>query len=182
MRNHRLNKHGVNAPVFILLFLLALTISIIMIVSMLIQSIEGSPGIGHDYPLSHALSVGIIGSSRNSDESEAITSHDLPAVLKDPERQRVLKILRQARYNLHDSQTFSSETLNSLPKWSDIVDLYGESPRIVGLESCERYRQQVVNRSMRTIGVAGMFNSGTNVLHAREFCTISWMTMIWATG
>lgn len=183
MRNRRLSKptDAVNAPVCILLLLLSLTMTIIVIVSMLIESIEESPGIGHDYLLSHALSVDIVGSSRNSGESEATTSHELSAVLNDPDRQHILNILRQARYNLHDTQTFSSETLNSLPKWSDIVDLYGETPRIVGLESCERYRQQVVDHSMRTVGVAGMFNSGTNVLHASELRRMTWTTMIWAT-
>lgn len=131
---------------------------------MLIQSMEGSHGIGgRDYPLAHALSVGMWTPSWEGDES-ATTNHESAAILQDPERQRILRILRQARYNLYDSQIFSSETLNSLPKWSDIVDLYGES-RIVGLESCPKYRQQVADPSMRTVGVAGMFNSGTNVLH-----------------
>lgn len=165
MRNHRLIKQfdAMNAPLFLLLFLICLTMSIILIVSTLIQSMEGSHGIGGEHPLAHALSVGMMRPSWPNDES-ATTRPELSAVLQDPERQRILNILRQARYNLHDSQIFSAETLNSLPKWSDIMDLYGK-PRIVGLDSCQRYRQQVVDQSMRTIGVAGMFNSGTNVLH-----------------
>jgi hypothetical protein len=167
MRNPRLSSkplEAMNAP---------------MIISMLIQSMEGSHGIG--YPIAHASSASIMGPSGHIDELQATTSHELSAVLQDPERQRILNILRQARYNIHDSQIFSSETLNSLPKWSDIVELYGETPRIVGLESCERYRQQVVDPSMRTIGVAGMFNSGTNVLHFSELRIMMWKPMMWAS-
>lgn len=171
------------APVFLLLFFLSLTMSIIVIVSMLIQSMEGSYGIGRDFPLAHPASVGMMMPSGHNDEESSesaatTTSQKLSAVLHDPERQRILKILRQARYNLYDSQTFSSETLNALPKWSDIVDLYGET-KIVGLESCQRYRQQVVNPSMRTIGVAGMFNSGTNILHYSKFRTVIWKPLFW---
>lgn len=50
-----------------------------------------------------------------------------------------------------------------LPNWDTIESLYGSEPRIVGLESCARYRDAVPLPD-RFLGVAGLFNTGTNAL------------------
>jgi hypothetical protein len=55
------------------------------------------------------------------------------------------------------------ETLSRLPTWQDVVDLYGEKPRILGLDRCENF-QNHSNKSEHFIGTAGTFNSGTNLL------------------
>jgi hypothetical protein len=47
-----------------------------------------------------------------------------------------------------------------LPKWSQVTDLYGKDPVVLGLEKCKEFRRRVPLEA-RYIGVAGMFNSGT---------------------
>jgi hypothetical protein len=80
----------------------------------------------------------------------------------DPDLQPILRILHQGGYDLTNETEFNMETISKLPKWSTIVDTYGP-PRVLGLETCEEYRQLVPFHS-RNIGVAGTFNSGTNLL------------------
>ena len=80
----------------------------------------------------------------------------------DPDREPIFKILFQANYNLNDESMFSNDTLAMLPKWSEVTTFYG-SPKVIGLEHCSTY-QQFISIDSRTIGVAGTFNSGTNLL------------------
>eukprot|EP00978_Attheya_sp_CCMP212_P045863 scaffold363778_cov42-Attheya_sp.AAC.1 len=54
-------------------------------------------------------------------------------------------------------------TLKSLPSWQDVTLLYGEKPKILGLETCEEFRNTIPT-SQRFLAPAGMFNSGTNLL------------------
>jgi hypothetical protein len=51
----------------------------------------------------------------------------------------------------------------TLPTWQHVVHLYGDQVRIVGKERCEMYRSKVKLQD-RKIGVAGLFNTGTNLL------------------
>jgi hypothetical protein len=58
----------------------------------------------------------------------------------------------------------SAADLASLPTWEKLTQQYGDfskGPMIVGMESCERYRQQVAQRR-RYAAPGGMFNTGTN--------------------
>jgi hypothetical protein len=87
---------------------------------------------------------------------------------QDPERQPILRILRQAGYNFNDTTIFTPEIWESLPRWSDVLHLYGRYPIIKGLETCESFRKDVSNPAMRQMSVAGLFNSGTNILHSRK--------------
>jgi hypothetical protein len=74
-------------------------------------------------------------------------------------KERILQILQEAGIT-----DISQEQLRKLPTWDDVVSLYGDGPKIVGLEtSCESFRS-TVSPSERLIGVAGTFNSGTNLL------------------
>ena len=54
------------------------------------------------------------------------------------------------------------EALDSLPSWNDIVQNIGETPRIYGLEQCERYRS-LVPAVERFVAPTGTFNTGTNL-------------------
>lgn len=54
-------------------------------------------------------------------------------------------------------------TLRQLPKWSTVQELYGDGPVIFGLDQCQVFRDSTVP-AKRTMGPAGLFNSGTNVL------------------
>jgi hypothetical protein len=80
----------------------------------------------------------------------------------DPERAPILRILEQGGYNLNDKAIFDDETLALLPKWSQVQQFYGP-PKIVGLERCKEF-QRTIPIDDQAIGVAGMFNSGTNLL------------------
>ena len=53
----------------------------------------------------------------------------------------------------------------ALPKWSDVTQLYGKNgPVVIGLDTCERFRN-TVSIEEASIGIAGMFNTGTNPLN-----------------
>ena len=73
----------------------------------------------------------------------------------------ILKILHQAGYDITNDEEIQKE---SLPRWSTIQKAYGP-PKIIGLESCAQY-QSTVPQKYQHLGVAGLFNSGTNVLHS----------------
>ena len=81
------------------------------------------------------------------------------------DRLPIVRILQQARYHLGDTDLFTPELLERLPKWSSIVDAYGP-PQMIGLEECRAFREAVPSLTRRKMGVAGFFNSGTNLLHA----------------
>ena len=50
-----------------------------------------------------------------------------------------------------------------LPTWKQAVARFGDHPVVHGLDQCEKYRQQVPMKD-RMLGVAGTFNSGTNLM------------------
>lgn len=59
-----------------------------------------------------------------------------------------------------DSEGFTGK----LPSWRQIIDNYGDKPIILGKERCQAYRETVLP-SKRVVGLAGLFSSGTNVMH-----------------
>ena len=62
-----------------------------------------------------------------------------------------------------DSAKITSTKPNQLPKWRDITSMYGDKPVIHGIETCEHYREMVKPED-RTMGPAGLFNTGTNLM------------------
>jgi hypothetical protein len=60
--------------------------------------------------------------------------------------------------------TIEEEDVKQLPPWSQIVSNYGSEPIIYGLERCQAYRETVPIEK-RMVGPAGLFSTGTNVLH-----------------
>jgi len=72
--------------------------------------------------------------------------------------EKIVKILHSA------SVEITKDLSEQLPSWEDVVSLYGESPIVHGLETCEPYREAVAAED-RMLGPAGMFNTGTNLLH-----------------
>jgi hypothetical protein len=61
----------------------------------------------------------------------------------------------------------SQADLDTLPTWEQLTRQYGDleqGPAIVGMDSCERYRQQTVHKHRRYAAPAGMFNTGTNAV------------------
>jgi hypothetical protein len=57
------------------------------------------------------------------------------------------------------------ENATEIPSWSQIINNYGEEPVILGLERCEAYRNSVAPAD-RTVGPAGLFSTGTNLIHS----------------
>lgn len=64
---------------------------------------------------------------------------------------------------LHDAgvEELDIETVLMLPKWSSVTKLYGEGPVVIGLDTCERFRN-TATLDDASIGTAGLFNTGTN--------------------
>lgn len=59
----------------------------------------------------------------------------------------------------------SSEGMDEkIPPWSQVSANYGNKHVILGLERCQAYRETVPVEK-RIMGLAGLFSSGTNVMH-----------------
>jgi hypothetical protein len=69
----------------------------------------------------------------------------------------ILEILKLANVSL-DRKDFEA-----LPSWNEVVQRLGEEPRIIGLETCQTYRE-TVPLERRQVAPAGMFSTGTNLL------------------
>jgi hypothetical protein len=84
-------------------------------------------------------------------------------------REAVLELFQQAGIkNLDDA------TIQKLPTWKQVVDLFGERPILVNLKKCSGFRR-AVPETERMVGAAGMFSTGTNlVTHLlKQNCRIS---------
>ena len=73
-------------------------------------------------------------------------------------KEQILDILKDAGY-----LAISRTDLDKLPTWQQVVDLYGDGPRIIGLETCRQF-QNTVDPRKAFPAPAGPFNSGTNLL------------------
>ena len=71
--------------------------------------------------------------------------------------EHIVKILTAANVEIDE------ELAEQLPTWNDIVSMYGETPIVHGLETCQAYRDTVKPEN-RMLGPAGIFNTGTNLL------------------
>jgi hypothetical protein len=78
----------------------------------------------------------------------------------DEDMEPIYEILRQAR--IHPAQ-LSPEQKSRLPTWSTVQRLYGDAPKIYGLDTCEKFRN-TTEPSLTFLAMAGTFNSGTNLL------------------
>jgi hypothetical protein len=85
----------------------------------------------------------------------------LQAIVNDPERSRLVQLLRDAQLDL---EGIPLETLQQLPKWSEVTALYGTEPVILGLEdSCTSF-QRLPDPAEHFVSTAGTFNTGTNLM------------------
>mmetsp|Transcript_11386 Transcript_11386/g.20214 ORF Transcript_11386/g.20214 Transcript_11386/m.20214 type:complete len:375 (-) Transcript_11386:9-1133(-) len=77
----------------------------------------------------------------------------------DPEKLHAYQILLDAGVS-----PITPSILSQLPRWSDIVSQYGPKPLLHNLESsCPAFRASVPKQD-RFAAVAGLFNTGTNLL------------------
>jgi hypothetical protein len=73
-------------------------------------------------------------------------------------KERVLKIIQDAGIGYVDD-----ETLEELPLWQQVVDLYGPDPVVYGLDQCRVFQQHSPTFE-HFVSTAGTFNSGTNLM------------------
>lgn len=147
-RGRKISSHGPpqwRVQVFFLLAFFLATVLFLVRCAILLQSLEISTL--SDYMVAQ----------------RSATSTELDFWDKDPERAPFLAILRQAGYDLKEPSLWNNKTMASMPKWSEVVKSFGSKPKIYGLDTCQQF-QQTTKSFERHIGVAGMFNSGTNLL------------------
>lgn len=62
---------------------------------------------------------------------------------------------------------------STLPHWNNIAEMYGSNIVIVGKDTCQRFRDTIPKKN-RIIAVAGMFNTGTNLMsqYLKDNCII----------
>jgi hypothetical protein len=82
-----------------------------------------------------------------------------PPLQSTQSKQYVINQLIEAGISYDVIQKYEPE----LPNWEQIIQLYGNEPIILGLETCTTFQQQIRPQN-RMIGPAGMFSTGTNLL------------------
>jgi hypothetical protein len=75
-------------------------------------------------------------------------------------REKLVKMLLEMYINVTQ---IDDSVWEQVPVWDDIVKVHGSHPVIYGLDSCEQFRNSV-DPMDRRVGIAGMFNTGTNLL------------------
>jgi hypothetical protein len=78
----------------------------------------------------------------------------------DADKEEIFEILEQAGIS---RKSLDKATRAQLPTWTHVLKEYGDHPLVYGLERCENFTS---NRDMSVsfFGIAGTFNSGTNLL------------------
>lgn len=138
------------------------------------QKLRKNPSVVKNPPISNALDS----EELSHHQHEEFKHHLQQPPREDPELQRVqsetlgqkssisndkepiFAILKQAEIERKD---LNQETIDALPNWSDVQKLFGDGPRIHGLERCQEFRDST-DPTVRFFGIAGTFNTGTNLL------------------
>jgi hypothetical protein len=88
------------------------------------------------------------------------TEWKLP-LTQDPIRQ----LLIEALGNNGKLQEIDPETMQRLPTVQDVTALYGPTPVVLGLETCDTFQHSgIMDVAEHLVSVAGSFNTGTNLL------------------
>lgn len=96
-----------------------------------------------------------------NEKKEKIVLSNSVASINEIEKYEPIKPLEQI---LKEADVIlRKEEKQKLPTVEDVHKLYGSGPRIIGLETCQEYRD-AVPVAERLVGPAGMFNSGTNLI------------------
>lgn len=75
----------------------------------------------------------------------------------ESDKEHIIKILKAAGTKI------TPEIIEQIPTWTEVKSLYGDKPKIVGLEQCSDYQLQIPKKDAY-IGPSGLFNTGTNLL------------------
>jgi hypothetical protein len=75
----------------------------------------------------------------------------------------ILDLIREAGITFDPVE--DADVLEELPDWDDVVRMYGSKPVLYGINegNCQRFQQQS-EQGEHLLGVAGTFNSGTNLM------------------
>jgi hypothetical protein len=84
------------------------------------------------------------------------TSNNLSLEEVKKGREELLAILQDAGV-----QDIDAASIAKLPTWSQVRALYGDKPVVYGLETCERFRNNIP-KDDASVATAGLFNTGTN--------------------
>lgn len=88
-----------------------------------------------------------------------VKKHPRACAGKEP----MLQTLHQAKIAL------DAALCRQLPPWSQVVDLYGDEPVVLGLETCQAYRDAQAGKNKAQRGLpklSGLWNTGTTALSA----------------
>lgn len=88
---------------------------------------------------------------------------DMETILRD--REHVLQILERA------GLLVDVDVMKLLPAWSDVKQLYGAKPVVLGMERCAAFRKRNPPER-RFVGISGQFNTGTNALAIKYFANL----------
>mmetsp|Transcript_59017 Transcript_59017/g.144395 ORF Transcript_59017/g.144395 Transcript_59017/m.144395 type:complete len:453 (-) Transcript_59017:608-1966(-) len=91
----------------------------------------------------------------SSSSSSAVVS--FPDLSDEEGEQYILGIFKEANVEL------TPEMKDELPSWSQVKEVVGPHPYILGLDRCEGFRRNVPPIE-RMLGSSGMFNTGTNLI------------------
>ena len=81
---------------------------------------------------------------------------------KTDDRQPILDLLVDAGIQI---EQLDPELVEQLPTWTEVTSLYGTAPHLVGLETCQVFRDSNGDDPAdHLVGAAGTFNTGTNLL------------------
>jgi len=84
----------------------------------------------------------------------------------------ILQLFKEAKIQL------LAEEIDKLPKWQHVVELYGDGVVIVGKDNCAQYRDKV-DFSDRIVAVAGLLNTGTNLLDIQLMRKLCGVKQLW---
>ncbi|CAB9507473.1 expressed unknown protein [Seminavis robusta] len=77
------------------------------------------------------------------------------------DKERILQLLQKNAKIRH----LSDATYQELPSWTEVTSLYGSEPRLMGTDQCAAFKAgKEEDLAEKWLGVAGMFNTGTNLL------------------
>jgi hypothetical protein len=96
------------------------------------------------------------------EEWDVINDNQKSTDMVDPIRQ----LLIEALGTKGTQQTIDEATFQRLPSAQDVTALYGSTPVVLGLETCDTFQHHstIMDAAEHLVSVAGSFNTGTNLL------------------
>ena len=119
----------------------------------------------NNHQLSSHYTSSISSSSNNNNSSESIAAPkqenpfeiSFPVLTEEEGKQHILDLFKEAKVEV------TPQIEAELPKWSQVQEVVGSHPYLLGLEHCSKFRDEVPPLE-RMLGSAGMFNTGTNLV------------------